>query len=267
MSASRRIGLIGYGAIAKVLLDTLAQHHKGIEVIGIVRRRDDGSAPRPYRFHSDINELLAHKPDLIVECAGHEALRTMGPAVLAAGTDLLVASTGALADRATEAALRAAAAQSEARVILIAGAVGGLDALSAARQSGLAQVQYTGRKPPQAWRGTAAEKIVDLDGVKGSAATVFDGTAREAALRFPQNANVAAAIALAGIGFDATRVTLLADPGASGNLHCVEAQGSFGRFRIELEGIALKDNPKTSRLTVGSLVAALSDGRQSVVFA
>ena len=267
MNAGRRIGLIGYGAIAKVLLDTLAQHRQDIEVIGIVRRKDGASAPRPYRFCTDISELLALKPDLIVECAGHEALRAMGPAVLAAGTDLLVASTGALADRATEAALRAAAAQTAAHVILVAGAVGGLDALSAARRSGLTQVLYTGRKPPQAWRGTAAEKIVDLNGITGSAAIVFDGTAREAALRFPQNANVAAAVALAGIGFDDTRVTLLADPGAGGNLHCIEAQGSFGRFRIELEGIALQDNPKTSRLTVGSLAAALLDGRQSIVFA
>jgi aspartate dehydrogenase len=267
MNASRRIGMIGYGAIAKVLLDTLARHHKDIEVIGIVRRKDGGSAPGPYRFHTDIGAVLALKPDLVIECAGHEALRTLGPAVLAAGTDLLVASTGALADRDTEAALRAAAAQTAARVILVAGAVGGLDALSAARQCGLEQVRYTGRKPPQAWRGTAAEKMVDLNGITGSAAIVFEGSAREAALRFPQNANVAAAIALAGIGFDNTRVTLLADPDAAGNLHCIEAQGAFGRFRIELEGIALQDNPKTSRLTVGSLAAALSDRRQSIVFA
>jgi aspartate dehydrogenase len=96
---------------------------------------------------------------------------------------------------------------------------------------------------------------------------IFDGSARQAALRFPQNANVAAAIALAGVGFDLTRVHLFADPGISGNLHRIEAAGAFGRFQIELAGVALPDNPRTSRLTVGSLARALDGPAESIVFA
>ncbi len=257
MSAARRIGLIGHGAIAKALLQTIAPWHAQVEVVGIVRRTPGGMT---------IDELLQLKPDLIVECAGHEALRTRGPQVLAAGIDLLMASTGALADASIETALRDAAARGKSRALLIAGAVGGLDALAAARHAGLAEVLYVGRKPPGAWRGTAAEETLDLAQVS-STARIFEGSARQAALRFPQNANVAAAIALAGIGFDKTRVQLFADPGISGNLHRIEAQGAFGKFHIELCGIALPDNPRTSRLTVGSLARALADPGESIVFA
>jgi aspartate dehydrogenase len=257
MSAARRIGLIGYGAIAKALLQAIAPWHAQVEVVGIVRKTPGGTT---------IDELLQQKPDLIVECAGHEALRTRGPQVLAAGIDLLIASTGALADASIETALRDAAARGKSRALLISGAVGGLDALAAARHAGLGEVRYVGRKPPGAWRGTAAEDAVDLAQVS-SATQIFEGSARQAALRFPQNANVAAAIALAGVGFDKTRVQLIADPGISGNLHRIEAQGAFGNFHMELCGIALPDNPRTSRLTVGSLARALADPGESIVFA
>lgn len=266
MKPLRRIGLIGYGAIARVLVGAVAREMPGIEVIGLVRRRAVADATCPCPCIADVAALLALQPDLVVECAGHEALRMLGPAVLAAGVDLLVASTGALADRATERSLRAAAAQGGSRVRLVAGAVGGLDALAAARHAGLERVTYTGRKPPLAWRGTAAERAVDLSRIE-SPTVVFDGDAREAALAFPQNANVAAAIALAGLGFEQTRATLLADPGVTGNQHCVEADGAFGRFRIELAGVPLPDNPKTSRLTAGSLAAALAQPAQAITFA
>ncbi len=89
--------------------------------------------------------------------------------------------------------------------------MGGLDALAAARRAGLSSVSYVSRKPPAAWLGTPAERVADLSALTAAAA-VFTGTAREAALAFPQNANVVAAIALAGLGFDETQVTLMADP-------------------------------------------------------
>ncbi len=267
MSVARRIGLIGYGAIARALLQSITSSRLPIEVVGIVRKSAGVQGTGIHRCCEGLDELLALKPDLIVECAGHEALAALGPRILAAGIDLLVASTGTLADPAIETALRGAAANARSRVLLVAGAVGGLDALGAARQAGLEEVRYVGRKPPGAWRGTAAEQQVELDHVTAGAVPVFEGTARQAALRFPQNANVAAAIAFAGLGLDKTRVQLLADPAISGNLHRIEAQGAFGRFEIELFGIPLPDNPRTSRLTVGSLARALADPGESIVFA
>ncbi len=107
--------------------------------------------------------------------------------------------------------------------------------LSAARRGGLDRVTYRGRKPVASWRGTPAETVLDLDTLKDTRIH-FRGTAREAARLYPKNANVTASVALAGIGFDATEVELVADPACTSNCHELEAEGAFGNFSLRLNG-------------------------------
>jgi aspartate dehydrogenase len=149
-------------------------------------------------------------------------------------------------------------------VLVPAGAIGGLDVLGAARMAGLERVDYTGRKAPKAWRGTRAERLVDLDGVT-EAGVFFEGDARTTALEFPQNANVVAAVALAGIGFEKTRVRLMVDPAASSNRHRVEASGAFGQFAVDVTARTLPQNPKTSMLAPYSLLRALRNRADTIV--
>jgi aspartate dehydrogenase len=119
-------------------------------------------------------------------------------------------------------------------------------------------VTYTSVKPPAAWKGTPGEPLVAAAG--GKRIAFFEGTAREAATHYPQNANVGAAVSLAGIGLERTVVTLVSDPDASGPLGIIEAQGEFGRFRFEILAYASRSNPKTSALTAHSVVTALREG-------
>jgi aspartate dehydrogenase len=212
-----------------------------------------------------VPDLLAAQPGLVVECAGHGAVDAYGTDVLAGGADLLVASLGALADRQRLGRLKAAAERAGASLIVPSGAVGGLDLLAAARVAGLSRVTYVSRKPPRAWKGTPAENLADLDAL-AAATTFYTGPADAAARDYPQNANVAAAVALAGLGFERTQVQLVADPAAPGNLHRIEAEGAFGRTEIVIEGRPLPDNPKTSMLAALSLVrAVLNRGAALVV--
>jgi aspartate dehydrogenase len=208
--------------------------------------------------------LVALAPEIVVEAAGHDALASHGAEVLARGIDLVVASTGALADAELFEHLRSAAAKGHARMLLPAGAIGGIDAIAAMRLSGLAAVRYRSVKPPIAWRGTPAERLLDLDRLD-SRTCFYTGRARAAALEYPQNANVAATIALAGLGFEATLVELVADPEAPGNLHEIEAEGASGRIAIRLQGKPSASNPKTSALTALSVARAVVNRAATIV--
>ena len=195
--------------------------------------------------------------DLVVDCAGHQALANLGPEILARGMDMVTVSLGALADPQIQNALNAAAETGGSRLHLVSGAIGALDCLAAGRLGNLTAVTYTGCKPPEGWRGSPAEDCLDLAHLPDGASIHFDGSARQAALTYPKNANVAAAVALAGLGFDNTRVRLIADTTIDRNVHEVEATGDFGQFRFQISGNALPDNPRSSALAAMSVLAKL----------
>ncbi len=192
---------------------------------------------------------------LAVDCAGHAGLREHGEAILEAGIDLLTVSSGALADDALRTRLVEAARRGDACLTVVSGAIGALDALAAAAVGGLSSVTYRGRKPPAGWRGSPAEDKLDLEALN-EATVHYRGSARGAALEYPKNANVAASVALAGLGFDETEVELIADPGIAQNIHEIVAEGDFGRFEFRIAGDALPDNPRSSAITAMSVVRA-----------
>lgn len=263
-SAPLRFGLIGFGGIAHAVLDLLERERPGgVACAGVlVRPGRRGEAAAELRgavpVLERLDDLLALDCSLIADCAGHAALRAHGVGILEGGRDLLTVSAGALADPALESALLAAAARQGGRVVVPAGAIAGIDALVAARHGGLTRVAYAGRKPVSAWRGTAAEQAVDLSSLV-EPTVFFEGDARQAALAYPMNANVAATIALAGIGFAGTTVRLVADPAGAANLHEIEFEGAFGRARVEIAGRPSPGNPRTSMLTALSVWRAILD--------
>ncbi|MEM1049496.1 MAG: aspartate dehydrogenase [Pseudomonadota bacterium] len=253
-----RILMIGHGTIASYVAADL-RTHDAVEPVGVLCR--PGREAAAYRALGDAYPPLPALPDpagidLVLDCAGHDALSQHGAQVLSAGVDLMTVSTGALADEALAASLEEAAVAGKSCLHLVPGAVGGIDALSAAKAGGLEAVIYRGRKPPAGWKGSPAETSLDLDRLTAPA-THFIGSARDAARLYPRNANVAATIALAGLGFDATRVELIAEPGLRHNVHEIKARGAFGRLDLTLEGNPLPGNPRSSALTAMSMAQAV----------
>lgn len=262
-----RLALIGDGAIGRYVQTKAAEFgHQVVALILLPEFVDSRVAETDGVTCVSTADQLPENIDHIVDCAGHTALRTHGPSILRGGLDLTTVSLGALADVDLYSELEQAAFAGGTKLHLVSGAIGALDCLRAARIGGLQSVTYVGRKPPQSWKGSPAETRLDLDSLTGTAVTHFDGSAGQAASEYPKNANVAAAVALAGIGFDDTQVQLIADPNVSENIHEVRANGAFGRFSFEIRGHALPDNPRSSALAAMSVVAKLQQQSQHVVF-
>ena len=262
-----QIGIIGEGAIGAFVRDEL--NSRGISVRALLVLPDLVEKTAAEFPDSVCVSSVADLPDDIehmIDCAGHVALKIHGPQILRRGIDLTTVSVGGLADADLYHSLDQAAADGSATLRLVSGAIGALDCLRAARVGKLKSVTYIGRKPPKSWKGSPADEKLDLDNLTGEAQVHFEGTARDAAIEYPKNANVAAAVALAGTGFDETQVKLIADPNVDQNIHEIVASGDFGRFSFKIRGNALPTNPKSSALAAMSVVSSLEQQTQRIRF-
>jgi aspartate dehydrogenase len=259
----QELTLIGFGAIGRSVHQRVLGH-AGLRITHIVV-----SASKVVALQAELGSgvMVTHQvPEttpLVLECAGHTAMSAHVLPALRRGTECAVLSIGALSEPGLPEQLQAAAEQGGTQLHLLAGAIGGIDALSAARQAGLDSVTYIGRKPPAGWRGSPAEALFNLDALT-EPTVILDATAREAARLYPKNANVAATLSLAGLGLDRTRVRLIADPGVTDNIHEFEAKGAFGEMQLRMRGKPLADNPKTSALTVLSAMRFLHNRSASL---
>jgi len=201
--------------------------------------------------------LIAARPEVVIEAASHEAVREHAEALLSSGIAVIVLSGGALCDDELRVRLERAAAKHRALLYLPSGGIGGLDALKAACAAGVDEVSIAVTKPPAAWKGIPyVEKLkIDLDRLAGPV-TLFEGTAREGVPYFPANVNIAAVLSLAGVGFDRTRLKVIADPALKFNTHFVTIRGMTGTIDLRFESVPSPDNPKTAMLACYSALAA-----------
>lgn len=246
-----RIGLIGFGSIGREVYRRICDDPE--LSFYVLTRSSIPDLPDAVTQLHELEPLIAEAPDLVVECAGHAAVQQYAPSILGAGIPMLIASLGALADADLSARIRAAADTGRSRLIFPSGAIGGLDVLRALAADSRPKVRYIGTKPPRAWEGSAAEKLTNLSRLQYPS-TFFSGTGREAAKLFPKNANVVAALALAGAGFDELQVTLVADPRTTENTHRYHVTAPACQYDFEISNEPTPNNPRTSLTTVLSIV-------------
>jgi aspartate dehydrogenase len=255
MTPGAPIGIIGYGAIGRDLCDRVSR--EGHRVVLLLRAGSASreKAPPGMPVVDTVEALIALRPQLVVEVAGQAVLHRMAESILQAGISLIVASTGALADPRLFSRLEAAAREAETRLVLPAGALGGLDYLAALRGVSDATIRYTSRKPPAAWQAeltAAGHNPARLEGE----IVLFEGAPAQAALLYPRNLNAGLTVALAAAPAPVT-VRVIADPAVSWNTHEIEAQSALGLAFMRFANRPSPDNPKTSALTAASLAATV----------
>jgi aspartate dehydrogenase len=255
---SIRIAIAGLGTVGRTLARRLAGGLPGLELACAAAR--DQARARAWLADQGIacpvvslNELPRHA-DLAVECAPGEIIEEICRPMLTAGKRVMVLSAGALLPRPHLVDL---AKQRGGQIIVPTGALLGLDAVTAAAEGDIRLVRMITRKPPA---GLDGARYLVANGISVAGLTepkrVFAGTAREAAAGFPENVNVVAALALAGIGPDRTLIEIWADPALTRNCHTIEVEADSARFSLQIENVPT-ENPKTGRITALSVVAAL----------
>jgi aspartate dehydrogenase len=254
-----KIALIGYGAISQMLFDVFRQKKAPVEIISVLVRPGRAKSVQKalgakVAVVESLKALLKTKPDIVVEAASQDAVRDFGETVLKKGVDFMVIATGAYGDPKLFKKHIAAAEKGGARLRLPSGAIAGLDGLLAMRAGALTRVKYTSIKPPHAWSGTPAEAEFDLPSIK-IPTVIFKGKPADAGRLYPKNANLAVTVALCGLGLDRTEIELVADPTLppGTNASRLEVEGDSGTLKIERQGRAMPDNPKTGVLTALSM--------------
>lgn len=248
-----KVGIVGMGVIGTNIARAITAGIPGVTLAGI-RVRDRAKAKGYPALSLD---ALIQRSDLVVEAATQAALREFGPAVLSAGKHLMVLSVGGLLGVLDEWARLAE--KHGCRILVPSGAIAGLDGVKGAREGAITQVTMESRKPPRGLAGAPyiVEKGIDLEAL-AEETLIFEGTATEACRAFPANVNVVAALSLAGVGPERTRIKVFAVPGLARNTHRIMVEGEFGRLAIQVENIP-SENPRTGKLSYLSAIACLRE--------
>jgi len=261
---NKRVGLVGCGTIGsqlalavdsgKVANASLNSLFDVLEENAQSLKSRTMSNPAVY---ADFGQFIDSEIDLVVEAASQDAVRTYGRDILAAGKDLMIMSVGALAEEAFLSGLLDVSSKKRCRIYVPTGAIAGIDAIRSVRHM-IESVMLTTTKNPKALAGAPFFNTSEIKCESiGSKTVIYEGSAAEAVKAFPANVNVAAALSLAGIGAEKTRVKIVADPGSTTNQHEILAKGSFGELRISVNNVPSPGNPKTSYLAILSAIECL----------
>jgi aspartate dehydrogenase len=255
---SMTVAIAGLGAIGLPLARALDAGVDGLRLIAVACRDPVKGRANLAGFKSTPQIVTMPEladADIVVECAPAAIFERIALPALEAGRIFVPASAGALLPRMHLVRL---ALRTGARIVVPTGALLGLDAVRAAAEGPIDSVTIETRKPPIGLIGAPYLKKHGIDLMDlVQPLLVFEGNALEAAAGFPANVNVAAALALAGIGPVRTAVRIWADPGITRNVHIIHVEAEAARFTMTIENVPSEENPKTGRLTALSLLACL----------
>lgn len=255
------VGIAGFGTIGRAVARHIETSPPPLRLVAVAagdRARAQSAmtalqSPVPI---VTIDELVA-RSDVIVDSAPTAAFRDIAAATLGAGKTLVTVSGAALMQwpEATD-----IARAHGGRIILATGALLGLDAVRAAAIGTIHSVTMVTRKPVMSLINAdhVVRNRIDLTEITGPL-RIFEGSAREGAIAFPANVNVAAALGLAGIGPERTRLEIWADPALTRNTHHIVVDSDSARLELAIENIPTVENPGTGRITAQSIVAVLND--------
>ena len=254
------LAIAGLGTIGREVAKRIAAHAvPHLKLVAVAARRKAKAQQTLLDINASADVLpvqdLADVADVVVECAPAAVFADIAGPAIAKGRIFVPLSVGQLLSNMQ---LVDQARTSGARILVPTGALLGLDAVKSVAEGNVASIRMTTRKPPRGLAGAPhlVKNDISVEGLN-EAKRVFSGNAREAAIGFPANVNVAAALALAGIGPDQTQVEIWADPAVRHNTHTITVASDSSDFTMTIQNIPTEENPATGRVTALSVIATL----------
>jgi aspartate dehydrogenase len=255
-----KLAIAGLGAIGHAIGHRIdAGEVEGISLVAVaVGDKNKAEAKlAAYRSRPRIVSLdsLADSADVVVECAPSARFAEVAYPAIDKGRIFMPLSVGQLLNHMQ---LVERARATGARIVVPTGALAGLDAIRALAEGGMADIRILTRKPPKSLERApfVVENKISLEKL-AQPLKLFDGSAREAIKGFPANVNVAVALSLAGVGPDATRIEIWADPAVTRNTHTISARSDISDLTITIENSPSLENPATGSITPLSAIAVL----------
>lgn len=265
----KTIAVIGAGALAKIFCSqTQKLLSDDYRIVAVMAKHPEHANALAQSLDTDacttIDELLSGFPDIVVEFAGRDAVKEYALPVLEHGSDLIIASIGALADDQFRHDLTEWAQKNHRKVYLPNGAIGALDIMQTFALMGEAEVQIGNRKAPKSLEGAPYLKGKTLPTDREQ--VIFTGSVPEAINGFPKNVNVAVAAALATDSLKTASVQITSDPNTTENIHHIVLKNKLMRAQLTVAGRPDPANPKSSTSTAWSVVALLKNLASPIVF-
>lgn len=256
--ARRTVAIGGLGAIGMEVARALDREPGPFSLLAVAASDRAGAARKVAGFNrrpETVEPAKLAEAEIVVEAAPAAAFDSIVVPAIERGRTVITASVGAWLSRAR---LIDRAAETGATIVIPTGAIAGLDAVRAASLGNVKSVSIETRKTPASLADAPYVRQHQIDVATVTSATrVFAGNAREAAAGFPANSNVAAALALAGIGPERTQVEIWADPSVTRNMHTIRVDSDAVRCTLSVEALPSPDNPRTSRLASLSVLDCL----------
>lgn len=264
---TKTLAIVGCGKLAKIiikaltsglledyqLIGTYSRTFKKAEFIAdYIKPAETGYKCCPCK---NIDELLALKPDYIVETASPDSMRELAIPALENGSSLVTLSMGAFADTDFYEKVKQTAIENNTRVHIVSGAIGGFDLMRTVSLMENCTGTFDTEKGPDSLKKAS---VYD-DKLQSEKRTVFEGNAEEAIALFPTSVNVAVAASIASVGPKKMKVSVTSTPQFVGDRH---------RIQIKSEQInAIVDvYSKTAQIAGWSVVNTLRNITSPIVF-
>lgn len=263
----KKLAIVGCGKLAEIVVDALIGGLlPGYQLMGTLSR-SEGKAKYLAEKITNSNcgytctpcrttaELLALKPDYIVESASPAAMKELVLPALENGSSVVTLSIGAFADRPFYEKVMETARKNNSRVHLVSGAIGGFDLMRTASLMGNCTASFDTEKGPNSLKGTS----IYNDSLQSEKQVVFKGSAKKAIELFPTKVNVAVAAALASVGPEEIKMTMTSTPGFIGDRHRIEVKNEQVHGVVDVYS-------STARIAGWSVVNALQNIASPIVF-